>query len=54
MNDRIFTIDKIKSPVKPIAEKYQVQKIYLFGFYARGEGFELTMTFALAEELRGV
>ena len=37
MNDRIFTMEEIKSLVKPIAEKYQVQKIYLFGSYTRGE-----------------
>ena len=69
MNDKIFTIEEIKNLVKPIAEKYQVQKIYLFGSYARGEantdsdldflvyggeGFRFTMIFALAEELRGV
>ena len=55
--------------VKPIAEKYQVDQIYLFGSYARGEAgtdsdldflvyggdnFKLTMIFALAEELREV
>lgn len=69
MNDTIFTIESIISLVKPIAEKYQVREIYLFGSYARGEAdvdsdldflvyggdnFKLTMIFALAEELRGV
>ncbi|MCM1064940.1 MAG: nucleotidyltransferase domain-containing protein [Eubacterium sp.] len=53
--------------VKPIAQKYKVKEIYLFGSYARGEadessaldllvyggeGFKLTMIFSLAEELR--
>lgn len=69
VNDTVFTIESIISLVKPIAEKYQVKEIYLFGSYARGEAdvdsdldflvyggdnFRLTMIFALAEELRGV
>ena len=37
MNDNVFTIENIISLVKPIAEKYQVKEIYLFGSYARGE-----------------
>ena len=63
----IYTIDKIKDVVKPIAKKYGVESIYLFGSYARGEAdensdldflvfgggnFKLTSIFALAEELR--
>lgn len=69
MNDGIFTIQSIKELVEPIAQKYKVQAIYLFGSYARGdadessdldflvfggESFKLTMIFSLAEELRGV
>lgn len=69
MNDNVFTIENIISLVKPIAEKYQVKEIYLFGSYARGEAnadsdvdflvyggekFRLTMIFALAEELREI
>ena len=67
MKDKVFTLDNIVSIVKPIAEKYHVQEIYLFGSYARGEAnidsdldflvyggerFKLTMIFALAEDLR--
>ena len=67
MNNEIFTIENIINLVKPIAEKYHVQSVYLFGSYARGDastdsdldflvyggdGFKLTMIFALAEELR--
>lgn len=67
MLDTIYTIDKIKDVVKPIANKYNVQSIYLFGSYARGdanensdldflvfggENFKLTNIFALAEDLR--
>ena len=69
MNDTVFTIEKIVALVKPLAEKYQVQQIYLFGSYARGEAgadsdldflvyggknFKLTKIFSLAEELREV
>ena len=67
MSDTIYTIEKIKDIVKPIANKYNVQSIYLFGSYARGDAnensdldflvfggnnFKLTNIFALAEELR--
>ena len=67
MDNVIYTIDKIKDIVKPIADKYNVQSIYLFGSYARGEAdessdldflvfggnkFKLTNIFALAEDLR--
>ena len=69
MEKVIFTIKDIKTLVKPIAEKYKVKEIYLFGSYARGEAdeesdldflvfggeeFKLTMIFSLAEELRKV
>lgn len=67
MNNNILTIDDIKAIVKPIAEKYGVEEVYLFGSYARGEAtessdldflvfggdnFKLTKIFALAEEFR--
>ena len=67
MSENVFTISKIKEIVKPISEKYNVEEIYLFGSYARGEAtkdsdldflvfggksFKLTMIFELAEELR--
>ena len=67
MTNTIYTIDKIKDIVKPIANKYNVQSIYLFGSYARGDAtensdldflvfggdnFKLTNIFALAEDLR--
>lgn len=65
--DNVLSLNKIKEIVKPIALKYQVKEIYLFGSYARGEatdesdldflvfggeGFKLTLIFSLAEELR--
>ena len=69
MSKEVFTIETIVSLVKPIAPKYHVDQIYLFGSYARGEAginsdldflvyggekFKLTMIFSLAEELREV
>lgn len=67
MSNDILTLEKIAEIVKPIAEKYQVEAIYLFGSYARGEAtaesdldflvfggerFKKTFIFALAEDLR--
>ena len=37
MSNEVFTIETIVSLVKPIAQKYHVDQIYLFGSYARGE-----------------
>ena len=69
MDKRIFTLENIIAMVKPLAEKYKVKEIYLFGSYARGEadensdldflvfggdGFKLTNVLALGEDLRGV
>ncbi len=69
MDNQIFTLDNITALVKPLAEKYHVKEIYLFGSYARGEadensdldflvfggdGFKLTNVLALGEDLRGV
>lgn len=33
----IFTIEEIKSRVKPVAEKYALRAVYVFGSYARNE-----------------
>ncbi len=35
-----YTVDEIKSIVEPIARKYGVASIYLFGSYARGDATE--------------
>lgn len=40
MDNRIFTLENIIAMVKPLAEKYHVKEIYLFGSYARGEADE--------------
>lgn len=37
MTERIYTIDEIKRIASPIARKYGIAAVYLFGSYARGE-----------------
>ncbi|MCD8023752.1 MAG: nucleotidyltransferase domain-containing protein [Lachnospiraceae bacterium] len=69
MTDGIVSFESIVNVVKPVAAKYKVDSVYLFGSYARGEAnkesdldflvfggknFKRTMIFALAEELREV
>ncbi|MCD8006707.1 MAG: nucleotidyltransferase domain-containing protein [Oscillospiraceae bacterium] len=65
--NKVLSLQEIAEIVKPIAEKYGVEEIYLFGSYARGEAsqnsdldflvfggslFKLTRIFSLAEDLR--
>jgi len=33
----VYTIDELKSKIAPIAERYNIPAVYLFGSYARGE-----------------
>ena len=34
---KTYTIEELKSIVSPIAEKYQIARVYLFGSFARGD-----------------
>lgn len=67
MKGKVMTITDITYIVKPLADKYNIHQVYLFGSYARkeatedsdvdilvcgGDKFKLTMVFAFAEELR--
>ena len=36
----IYTIEEIRMHIYPIAEKYHLKAVYLFGSYARGEANE--------------
>jgi predicted nucleotidyltransferase len=36
----VYTIDEIKERIRPVAEKYNLPAVYLFGSYARGEADE--------------
>lgn len=33
----VFTLDELKTKIAPIAEKYGLKAVYLFGSYARNE-----------------
>ena len=35
-----YTIDEIKKRITPVAQKYGLSAVYLFGSYARGEANE--------------
>lgn len=37
MSEKVYTIDEIKMIAAPIAARYGVSALYLFGSYARGE-----------------
>lgn len=37
MNKQILTIEDIIRIVRPLAEKYHISEVYIFGSYARGE-----------------
>ena len=67
MSENIMSINDIKRIVRPLAEKYRISEVYIFGSYARNEAtaysdidflvfggndFKLTSVFAFAEELR--
>lgn len=42
MNEHIYTVDEIKALAAPIARRYGVKALYLFGSYARGEATPLS------------
>ena len=37
MKDKVYTLDEIKQIASPIAQRYRIAALYLFGSYARGE-----------------
>lgn len=37
MDNKIYTISEIREKVTPIAKQYGVEKVFLFGSYARGD-----------------
>ncbi len=37
---KVYSIDEIAAMVKPVAEKYGIEKVWIFGSYARGEATE--------------
>lgn len=68
-NKKILTPEEIAEVVKPLAEKYHIAEVYLFGSYARGtateesdidllviggKDFVPTKIFSFAEKLRKI
>ncbi|MCM1328914.1 MAG: nucleotidyltransferase domain-containing protein [Ruminococcus sp.] len=37
---RVYKMEEITEKIRPIAENYNIDKVYLFGSYARGEAAE--------------
>lgn len=37
VSDKVYTLDEIKAIAHPIAQRYGISALYLFGSYARGE-----------------
>ena len=37
MSGKVYSIEEIKSIAQPIASRYNINALYLFGSYARGE-----------------
>ena len=37
MSDKVLTLTDIRRAVKPLAEKYHIGEVYLFGSYARNQ-----------------
>ena len=69
MPDNVLTLSDIRRIVKPIAEKYHIGELYVFGSFARneataasdidflvfgGEDFRPSSVFAFAEEMRTI
>jgi len=40
VNRMIYTLEEIKKRITPVAQKYNVPAMYIFGSYARGEATE--------------
>jgi len=36
----VYTLDEIAQRIRPVAEKYSLHAVYVFGSYARGEAHE--------------
>ena len=37
MSKKIYTVDEIRKLVFPVADQYGIERMYLFGSYARGD-----------------
>ena len=50
----ILTIDEIRAKIRPICDQYKIEKVWLFGSYARGEAREDSDVDFYVESDRGV
>ena len=40
MSEKILSLDDIQKIVRPLAEKYHISEVYIFGYYATNEATE--------------
>lgn len=40
MSDKIYSLEELRQLIRPIAEKYEIPAVYVFGSYARGDATE--------------
>lgn len=52
----VYRMDELTEKIRPIAENYNIDKVYLFGSYARGEAIEESDIDLIvnAEKLKGL
>lgn len=50
----IYTQDQIRQMIAPIAEKYHLKAVFLFGSYARGDATESSDVDLLVDTARNV
>ena len=49
----VYTLDEIRRRVQPVAEKYHLKAVYVFGSYARGDAREDSVVDLAGAELSG-
>ena len=57
MTNNILTIDEIQNAIKPIAEENNLESVYLFGSYARGEAdkeSDIDILFTMKNKIPGM
>lgn len=56
MNSAIYTMEEIRDRISPVAAKRSVEKIYLFGSYAKGKATETSDVdlFVEAPKIHGI
>lgn len=67
MSEKLLTLDELRAAIEPLARRYGIRRVVLFGSYARGDAtgksdidllvfggdtFRAAMIYAMAEDLR--